>query len=255
MSGRAGGHASVLLVGESWVTHAVHQKGFDHFHTTTYTEGAGVLIGALQGLGHALEYVRAHEVATRFPTTREELARHDVVILSDIGANSFLLAPETFVESKLGVNRLTLLADHVRGGGGLLMVGGYMSFAGIDGRARYGQSPLADVLCVELHDRDDRVELPEGVVPTVVDDAHPALRGARGDWPALLGLNQVRARADATTLVTAGADPLLVVGEAGAGRTAAFTSDLAPHWAPPAFVEWECYAGLWSGLVDWVGGA
>jgi uncharacterized membrane protein len=255
MPGRPGGHASVLLVGESWVTHAVHQKGFDHFHTTTYTEGAGVLIDALEGRGHALEYVRAHEVATRFPTTPEELARHDVVILSDIGANSFLLAPETFVESKLGVNRLTLLADRVRAGGGLLMVGGYMSFAGIEGRARYGRSPLADVLCVEMLDRDDRVELPEGVVPTVVDGAHPALGGAHGAWPALLGYNQVRARDGATTLVRAGDDPLLVVGEAGAGRTAAFTSDLAPHWAPPAFVEWECYASLWSGLVDWIGGA
>jgi uncharacterized membrane protein len=255
MSRTPGAHASVLLVGESWVTHAVHQKGFDHFHTTTYTEGAGVFIAALEGLGHDVAYVRAHEVATRFPTTREELAGHDVVVLSDIGANSFLLTPETFAESRLAVNRLRVLADHVRDGGGLVMVGGYLSFAGIDGRARYGQSPLADALPVEVLDRDDRVEVPEGVVPAVADAGHPALAGAHGDWPALLGYNQVRARDGATTLVRAGADPLLVVGEAGSGRTAAFTSDLAPHWAPPAFVEWECYAGLWSGLVDWVGGA
>ena len=35
----------VLVVGESWIKHTVHLKGFDQFHTTEYEEGAGVFLG------------------------------------------------------------------------------------------------------------------------------------------------------------------------------------------------------------------
>ena len=49
-------------------------------------------------------------------------------------------------------------------------------------------------------------------------------------------------------------DPLLVVGSYGSGRGAAFTSDLAPHWAPPAFMDWPGYLPLWSGLLSWLAG-
>ena len=64
-----------------------------------------------------------------------------------------------------------------RGGGGLVMVGGYLSFTGIDGRARYGESPLAAVLPVD----DARPRRPgrgaQGVTPAVADAGHPALGG------------------------------------------------------------------------------
>ncbi|MEU1514823.1 glutamine amidotransferase, partial [Streptomyces sp. NPDC005811] len=40
----------------------------------------------------------------------------------------------------------------------------------------------------------------------------------------------------------------------GAGRSAAFTSDLAPHWAPPGFLAWDCYPVLWDRLVRWLSG-
>ena len=29
----------VLIAGESWTTHSIHQKGFDSFTTTEYSEG------------------------------------------------------------------------------------------------------------------------------------------------------------------------------------------------------------------------
>jgi len=138
----------VLIVGESWIKHTVHLKGFDQFHTTEYEEGAGVFLAALKGAGIEVDYIRAHEVSSRFPRTPADLERYDVVILSDIGSNSFLLCDETFLRSERTTNRLVLLRDYVTGGGGLLMIGGYMSFAGIDGRARYHATPLAAVLPV-----------------------------------------------------------------------------------------------------------
>jgi uncharacterized membrane protein len=36
-------------------------------------------------------------------------------------------------------------------------------------------------------------------------------------------------------------DPLVACGRYHAGRSAVFTSDCAPHWAPPAFMEWPGY--------------
>ena len=245
---------SVLVVGESWIKHTVHLKGFDQFHTTEYEEGAGVFLAALEGAGCDITYIRAHEVSQRFPTTRAELDRFDVVILSDIGSNSFLLCDETFLRSERTVNRLALLAEYVENGGGLLMVGGYMSFAGIDGRARYQATPLAAVLPVTMLDHDDRVEAPEGLVATFPVPDHPALGGTPPQWPILLGYNKLRAKADATVIAAHGDDALLAVGEIGKGRSVAFASDVAPHWAPPEFMSWPHYAKLWASIVSWAAG-
>ncbi|GAA1822460.1 cytoplasmic protein [Planosporangium flavigriseum] len=241
----------VLVVGESWIKHTVHMKGFDQFHTTEYEEGAGVFLGALADSGFDVTYLRAHEISSRFPKERAELEAYDVVVLSDVGANSFLLCDETFLRSEITVNRLSLLVEYVKGGGGLVMVGGYMSFSGIDGRARYGMSPLAEVLPVAMLDYDDRVEVPEGLVATVDLPEHAVLGGTPAEWPRLLGYNRVIAKADSTVVARTGEDPLLVVGRAGAGHSVAFASDLAPHWAPPEFVNWPHYQRFWESILSW----
>ena len=49
-------------------------------------------------------------------------------------------------------------------------------------------------------------------------------------------------------------DPLIAAWSYGEGRAVAFASDCGPHWAPPAFVEWDGYAKLWQNLVGWVAG-
>ena len=239
----------VLVVGESWIKHTVHMKGFDAFHSTEYEEGAGVFLDSLKASGFDVTYIRAHEITAAFPTSVEEFEAFDVVVLSDVGANSFLLCDETFLRSEISVNRLALLAEYVEGGGGLVMVGGYMSFTGIDGRARFGQSPLARVLPVEMLDHDDRVETPEGLEATFDAPGDPVLGGTPPQWPPLLGYNRVRAKPGSTVVARFGADPLLVTGPAGAGVAVAFMSDLAPHWAPPEFVRWKHYRQLWASIL------
>jgi uncharacterized membrane protein len=244
----------VLVVGESWFTHSVHQKGFDSFFTSEYVEGAHVFLDALRERGHTVTYVPAHEIPSRLPTTAEGLRSYDVVVISDVGANSFQLTPETFTRSVPSPDRTELLRAYVELGGGLLMVGGYLTFTGIDAKARWGRTPLAAALPVGLHDRDDRVELPAGAAPRVVA-RHPVvdgLGGPDGTWPDLLGLNEVTVREGAELLAECAGHPLLVVGGYGAGRSAAFTSDLAPHWAPPGFLAWEGYPELWDRLVRWL---
>jgi uncharacterized membrane protein len=59
----------------------------------------------------------------------------------------------------------------------------------------------------------------------------------------------------ADPLLAAGADPLVACGEYGAGRSAVFTSDCAPHWGPPGFMAWPGYPVLWSNLITWLTGA
>jgi uncharacterized membrane protein len=233
--------------------HTTHLKGFDAFHTTDYTEGATHFVELMRDRGHELDYLPCHAIDAGFPASAEELARYDVVILSDVGSNTFLLRQETFTRSEIVANRVEALAGWVESGGALLMIGGYMSFTGIDGRARWGATPLARVLPVELLDHDDRVEIPEGFVAEVSDEAHPALDGVPRAWPRLLGYNRLRPRPQTTVLARHGENPILAVGGYGAGRSAAFASDLAPHWAPPEFVAWEGYSPLWEALLRWLG--
>ena len=244
----------VLVVGESWMKHTIHVKGFDSFQTSNYEEGAGVFLSALNSAGYDVTYVRSHEVSASFPSTAEALACFDVVVISDVGANTFLLGDDTFFRSQRVPNKLEVLANFVRDGGGLVMVGGYMSFTGIDAKARYKQSALADVLPVELLDIDDRVECPEGALIQVLDSKHPIVQGIDGAWPALLGYTRVTPIMGSETILSVNGEILLSVADIGSGRSVAFTSDLAPHWAPPEFLEWHHYAGFWTEIVSWASG-
>jgi uncharacterized membrane protein len=242
----------VLLCGESWVTHSLHIKGVDSFTTSTYVEGAGQLRAALAGAGIEVEYLPGHLVPGQFPASADELTRYDALILSDIGANSLLLSPGTFERSEIAPNRLREVEAYVRGGGGLLMIGGYLSFAGIEGKARYHGTGVEEALPVVISETDDRVEAPQGVVPSVAAPDHPVLAGLPASWPRLLGYNRVTAKPAAAVLVRCDDDPLIACGEHGSGRAAVFTSDCAPHWGPPGFLDWPGYARLWANLVTWL---
>src|ERR1700744_1899652 len=90
----------VLVVGESWIKHTVHMKGFDQFHTTEYEEGGWAFLDGLAGSGFDVTYVRAHEISIRFPDEPAALAEYGAVVLSDIGAISFLLTDEVFLRSE-----------------------------------------------------------------------------------------------------------------------------------------------------------
>ncbi len=242
----------VLLCGESWVTHSLHIKGVDSFTTSSYVEGASQLRAALAAAGIDAEYLPGHLVPGQFPGSADELAHYDAIILSDIGANSLLLSPDTFERSAVAPNRLEAIERYVRGGGGLLMIGGYLSFAGIEGKARYHRTPVEDALPVTIGETDDRAEAPQGVVPAVIRPDHPVLAGLPATWPALLGYNRVTAKPTAAVVVSCADDPLIACGEYHGGRGAVFTSDCAPHWGPPAFMDWPGYAKLWVNLVSWL---
>jgi len=241
----------LLLAGESWNTYATHAKGNAAYATGGYAEGGTELIAALEHGGHRVDYLRNHEVVEGFPYEVEQLAEYDAIILSDVPADSFLLPEAVFVRGERRPNRLASIAQFVRDGGGLLMIGGFMSFSGFEGRGRYGLTPLAEVLPVDLLTFDDRVESPEGVVPAAVAE-HAITRGLPSEWPYFLGYNRLISKAASHTLMNVGGDPFLVTGTHGAGRTAAFASDCSPHWGSPEFMQWPHYGQFWTQLADWV---
>ncbi|MBA8901940.1 glutamine amidotransferase [Phyllobacterium sp. P30BS-XVII] len=248
----------VLLVGESWVSSATHYKGFDQFGSVTFHLGAEPLVKALAGSEFDLTYMPAHEAVEKFPYEMAGLDAYDVIILSDIGANSLLLPPDVWLHSRTVPNRLKLIKAWVEKGGALLMVGGYFSFQGIDGKARWRRTAVEDVLPVTCLPYDDRVEIPEGTTAKILMADHPVMAGLSGEWPVLLGVNEVEVRQHADVEVIAtlpddqGGHPLLVLGRFGNGNTAVWTSDIGPHWLSPAFCEWAGYGKLWKNILAWL---
>lgn len=245
----------VLLAGESWISTATHVKGFDEFSSTTFHTGADAFIAAAAREGLEIEQMYAHDVPGSFPRTVEALSAYDVVILSDIGANSFLLPPEAFLEGRRVDNPLLALAEWTRGGGALMMAGGYLSFTGFQARANFARTAVADVLPVSMLTSDDRVEAPQGVSVAVTEPTHPAAAG----WgelvdsaPTLLGYNLVRPRQDATVVATVDGDVLIATREVEKGRSLVWTSDIGPHWCPEDFLAWDGFAPLVGGMLRWL---
>jgi uncharacterized membrane protein len=245
--------ARVLLAGESWISQSTHYKGFDSFSSTTFETGADAFIAAAATQGIEIEQIYAHDVPNRFPRTVEALSAYDVVILSDIGYNSFVLPNEVWLKGRRTDNPLESLVAWTRAGGGLMMAGGYLSFQGFQARANFARSPIAQVLPVDLLTSDDRVEKPEGADCRVVSDEHEIAQGWTGEAPQLLGYNYVTAKPDAQVVATVGEDVLLATREVGQGRSLVWTSDIGPHWCPVEFLDWEGFAPLVGCMLRWLG--
>lgn len=248
---------SVLMVGESWTSISTHCKGFDQFTSITHEEmGADYLKEALlRDPDIAYEHMTAHIASEMFPTTLEGLRKWDVIILSDIGANTLLLSRKTFIEGKTQPNRLKLIKQWVWEGGALCMCGGYLSFAGYEAKAKYYRSPIEAVLPVNIYTFDDRVETPEGISVIIKNPGHQILRDINGPWPDLLGYQETKIKPTADSIVeTDTGDPLIAACEFGKGRAMVWTTDVGPHWCPTQFAQWEGYGKLWRNAMHWLTG-
>lgn len=243
----------VLLAGESWISQATHFKGFDQFTSTTFETGADAFIAAAAAHDIEIEQMYAHDVPHKFPRTVEALSAYDVVIISDIGANSFVLPPEVWLKGRSTDNPLVALAEWTRAGGGLMMAGGYLSFQGFQARANFARSPIAEVLPVTMHDFDDRAEVPQGARTAVVSPDHPVGRAWLPGAPALLGYNIVEAKADAEVVATVEDDVLIATMKVGSGRSLVWTTDIGPHWCPEPFLAWDGFSPVVAAMLNWLG--
>lgn len=245
----------VLLVGETWIVRTMEIKGFDSFEVNSYGTGKEYLERAMHEGGFEFLHMPCHCIDTQFPATAEALREMcDVLIISDVGANTFLLPVETFLQSKRSPNKLEIIKQYVEEGGGLCMVGGYMSFMGIEGKGKYYRTPVEKVLPVSFLPCDDRQEHPEGIEITVPETGHPVLQNLPERLTGILGYNRAEAKSSAEVLLSYGSDPILAVGTYGKGRSAAYATDCAPHWSSPEFSDSPAYRTLWGNIVRWLGG-
>jgi uncharacterized membrane protein len=163
------------------------------------------------------------------------------VVISDYLASSFTAA------------QFEQLIAKTQAGMGLVMIGGWESFTGLGGD--YHTTPLTEVLPVEMQGIDDRVNSSSPCM--IRPDAEHAITAGlpfATQSAAINGFNRLQAKPTAETILSVkryraalvdsdfeffeeSIDPLLVVGEEGAGRVACYAGDVAPHWAG-GFVDW-----------------
>ncbi|OGR60530.1 MAG: hypothetical protein A2X36_09910 [Elusimicrobia bacterium GWA2_69_24] len=196
---------------------------------------AGVLHGAKIGCDH---------VESAIPVRDPYLfADRGAVILSDYPA------------AGLGAKAAAALLSAVQNGCGLLMVGGWASFRGQNGL--WDKSPVREALPVHIAAKDDRINCGQGALVRRAPQAmYPLLSGLpwESEPPMIGGFCKVRARRGARVLLEAvryrfetdegflssqerDVHPLLVAGMYGNGRSAALTTDVAPHWVGP-LIDW-----------------
>ena len=238
----------------------------------TNLEGpASYLAGLLTHFGWEFQYLPSD-----VSISREILDRpYSLIVLSDYPAARF----------DVDLQRIAL--RQVANGTGLLMIGGWESFHGLGGN--WDGTPLGLALPVEIGTGDDRVNFPQPTLLKKIGQAdHPTIAGLPWDQPPTVGgLNRVRAKSTSTVVLEAvpfqviqenqaftfqpqPSFPALVVGQHGEGRTAAFLSDIAPHWVgglvdwgasrvtaqavgAPAIEVGSDYAKFWQQLLAWTG--
>ncbi|MFN4179736.1 MAG: glutamine amidotransferase [Armatimonadota bacterium] len=163
--------------------------------------------------------------------------------------NAIVLGPLPKGARAFTHRQMQAISEYVRSGGGIIFVGGMDSFSGKDGRAGYFNTPLAEVMPVDLKPGNDFLFREE--VPFPVAE-HPILEGLPESWPIIGERNRQQPRRGASVLVRFSDDPLLVVSEMGKGRSVALLTTWG-WWSQRHFVLWEGFPKLWVNLVSWVG--
>jgi uncharacterized membrane protein len=186
----------------------------------------------------------------------EQLPTFDAVVLQDFNAKPYGLT-----------KHLPKLAEYVRAGGGLIMVGGPGSFVG----GNYAGTSFARVLPVELDDarRESATDL-AWFAPRITDAGRAApvlapLRALIGDdLPDMPGANVVGdARPGATVLMAhptrrtrSGAPmPILALGEVGSGRTMALAMDGSHRLLFSDFAARDAgraHGAFWDAMLGWL---
>ncbi len=194
---------------------------------------ASYLYCSLSHLGHAVTHL---EPGKKLSLSLLGRGHFDAVILSDY-AHKNLKASESLIVS--------LVREK---GMGLLMVGGWGSFSG----GGYRGTKIGSLLPVQIQKGDDRLNYSPGLRVFPTGNCVPLKKSLFRQGPVICGLNRVTPKKETCTLFKAhpleflangkvrssrSGYPLLVVGSAEKGHSAAFTTDFAPHWA--------------GGLVDW----
>lgn len=195
------------------------------------------------------------------PTSPEDVSTFDVFILGDL--DSSYLKPE----------QQALIAQRVREGAGLIMLGGYHAL----GPGGYAGTSIGDILPVLLGDREVG-QITDPFLPKLTPDGnhHPIFANIadffptttgdakRPGLPELDGCTRVTgSRPGATVLATCpieitaqGEMPLLAIQPVDQGRAAVFCGDTTRKWqqGPVAMDQDSPFLQFWGQLIRWAAG-
>ncbi len=195
------------------------------------------------------------------PTTAEQVSSFDVFILGDL--DSSFIKPE----------QQALIAQRVREGAGLIMLGGYHSL----GPGGYAGTPIGEILPMLLGDREVG-QVTDPFLPKLTPDGnhHPIFANIADFFPTTAGdakreglpdldgcTRVVGSRPGATVLATCpvevtaqGEMPVLAVQPVDKGRTAIFCGDTTRKWqqGPVAFDRQSPFLQFWGQLTRWAAG-
>lgn len=205
---------------------------------TDLSSAAAYLAGMMTDWGWTFDYVPSHRPLSAVEAVRTRA----LYVFSDYpAANASAEAQDRIVEA-------------VQDGAGLLMIGGWESFHGQGGN--WDGTPIGDALPVVIAPTDDRINFDQGALLRCVENETTE---DRLPWhnrpPQIGGMNRFEPKPDSKLILQA--HPLraevrgdgalhiaaeapraaLVYGTCGRGRTAAYASDVAPHWCG-GFVDW-----------------
>ncbi len=183
-----------------------------------------------------------------------EPGRYDVYIIGDVSTEHFTPV------------QLKLLAQRVRDGAGLMMLGGYHTYSA----GGYAESPLRDILPVALapgnakpdstFDTDLQIKAELHLKPTTAGNRHYVMRidsPARNNeaWlelPPLTGATRIRAKSDFVEVLAKSeqGDDLIVASDIGRSRVMCLAFDETYFWAQAGFEQ--AHRRFWRQAVLWL---
>ncbi|MDA1138168.1 MAG: glutamine amidotransferase [Planctomycetota bacterium] len=178
-----------------------------------------------------------------------DLSQYHAIIIGDLPASVF--NEETLEFMKRLVERRGI---------GLAMIGGYKNL----GAGGYGQTPLADILPIELADNQGQEDRVTRVIPTDAGLNHflmslesdPAKNSATwNSMPRLAGYSVAGQPKPAASVLAVSESqyPLIVVQDSGKGRTAAILADTTYRWRMGHPSEMEVrHKKFWRQVVLWL---
>lgn len=250
----------VLYAGDTQVNLMTSMKGIDSWSYAYYSDSARYLRNALGAADNIVcDHIRGGDAIAQLPSDLETFRAYDCVIVSDLGYNNIVMQPGNLppFQVPMGPDRVSALRDYVLGGGGFMMIGGWLSFSGLEGKGLYGGTKIEEIMPVTCEPRgvDDRMEITEGFSMDLKTPDHPVLKGLPWSNPYLMvGYNKVHLKPGAELIAEYNGDPLIAAWEVGKGRSIVFTSDVGPHWAG-SFLTWPGYTEFWQRITLWAAGA
>lgn len=183
-----------------------------------------------------------------------EPGRYDVYIIGDVPA------------AQMGEENLRLLAERVRDGAGLMMMGGYHTY----GAGGYARSPLQNMIPVLMRDGEtqpadvfnEQTQIRDDIqlIPTAAGNRHYVTRidsvskneQAWKDLPPLQGATRIQAKSDFVEVLATSAtgDHLIVAAETGRSRVMCLAFDQTYLWSQAGFEQ--AHRRFWRQAVLWL---